>query len=111
MSMHITVCPLLVPWPRILADLEAAGWPRSKVAASLLTARSTVQRWHEGHEPTFPFGQALLVLHSEVVGRECTQQRLREAGYRAITDRVQSRAGDTDARDAAGSPRASATNP
>lgn len=86
--MRLTVCPLLVPWRQILADLEQAGWPRGRVAEALLTARSTVQRWREGHEPSFPFGQALLVLHCEVVGKACTQQRLREATYRGITDRV-----------------------
>lgn len=71
-------------WPQIGDDIKARGMSYSQQALRLEKTQSTLEKWLQGAQPRFGDGAAWLSLHTKVCGPALTEQRLEEAGHRAV---------------------------
>ena len=65
-------------WPALIADLEASGYGNARTARALNVPLTTLRDWKVGAEPRYSNGEALLLLHSRVFGRQHTENRIKE---------------------------------
>lgn len=79
METDILVLRHRVCWLHVLADLRAAGVSGYRLSSIMLIARSTVQRWEEGGEPSHSYGSAILEVHTRFCGEQQTRLRIQEA--------------------------------
>jgi hypothetical protein len=64
-------------WPKVIAEIEAAGISLYKIALMLHRQYRTVQRWkEEGAEPKHYEGEMLLEIHAEYVPHETLKIKL-----------------------------------
>ena len=54
-------------WPKLIAELEAAGITVYKISLIIQRPYFVVKRWKSGAEPRHYEGEALLALHSEYI--------------------------------------------
>lgn len=76
--LEITIIPIRVDWSAILKDIKDHGLSYNQQALSIGVQYSTLQRWMSGAEPGYSYGHSVLILHSDVCGRESTLKRLKE---------------------------------
>lgn len=77
-TIELDIEPVPVNWALIIQDMKESGLSGSRQALSIGSQWSTLQRWWQGSEPSFKYGQALLILHAKTCGITLTQERLRE---------------------------------
>lgn len=65
---------LRTDWFRVLADLQYAGYPNTRVAAILDVPLATLRGWKAGSEPAHEYGHCLLELWTEVTDRMITMR-------------------------------------
>lgn len=53
-------------WFRVLVDLQAEGWPNSRVADEIAVPQATLRGWKQGSEPAHVDGHRLLRLWMRV---------------------------------------------
>jgi hypothetical protein len=69
-----------ISWPALLCDFKTHGFSMAEISRALNVPPSTLDNWKNGHEPRYSHGEALLLLHSRLLGADCTRNRIK--GFR-----------------------------
>lgn len=73
-----------IRWDLLIADMEAGGHRNSAVARAINVPPQTLDDWKRGAEPRYSRGEALLLLHSRIFGRDFTANRIKDFRQAAL---------------------------
>lgn len=65
-------------WTALIDDLEIIGHSNAAIARAINVPLTTLRDWKQGREPRYSNGEALLLIHSKLLGQDYTKNRIQD---------------------------------